>query len=602
MERRNVGEQVADRERLDRDGYRRLRDAASTERQEIVVRLAGEVGLRPAEIADLSLRDVESRDHDGTSHFFLRVGSDDAGEDQRVAYLPADLESALRAYGSAADRAPADPLFSVSARRIQMIVREATEGAASGPDAPAVGAVSTRELRRFHARELLDHGVNPRVVSEITAWSRLETLAESYGPATPEAIMDALSGVDLGGEADPLDATGGDVGRPPASGGAGRRLVELVDHVVELGVALSGASTREAIEREACGTLASFYEYAWIASEVDAGGFQFRARSIGADAGELEQVDAPPGNTCREVYDTGEATIATGERLPRDGTDEPTVRAIVPIRHADTTYGVLEVGIRAEPGGITDREERLLCDLGRRLGQGIAAVERRRLLLADTVLRLSFTCTDTGAVFVRLSAAFECTFALTGLVPGEDGSLLAFVWLEGASPDDVFQRATEDAAVDSARLIRSADDGSLLEFVLTADSPALTLVECGGSLTELSASEGRATMTAEFVPDVDVREVVESVEADFPDSEMTSKREVERSVQTDTEFEQALTDTLTNKQRSALRAAYLSGYFDWPRGSTAEELADSLGVSSPTFHSHLRRAQRKILATFLEDP
>ncbi|MFC7046301.1 helix-turn-helix domain-containing protein [Halobacteriaceae archaeon GCM10025711] len=58
---------------------------------------------------------------------------------------------------------------------------------------------------------------------------------------------------------------------------------------------------------------------------------------------------------------------------------------------------------------------------------------------------------------------------------------------------------------------------------------------------------------------------------------------------------------LTDRQRAALEAAYFSGYFDWPRGSTAEEIADSLGISSPTFHQHFRKAERKLLESILAD-
>jgi len=50
-----------------------------------------------------------------------------------------------------------------------------------------------------------------------------------------------------------------------------------------------------------------------------------------------------------------------------------------------------------------------------------------------------------------------------------------------------------------------------------------------------------------------------------------------------------------------LQAAYHSGYFEWPRGTTAEELADSLSVSAPTLHNHLRKAQQKLLTAFFAD-
>lgn len=581
---------------LDDATYGRLVRAAETDRQEIVVRLAGEAGLRPTEIARLRPDDVEFRSGDGTNRFFVRLGE---GDGARIAYLPADLEAALSAYASGAGCDDADPIIDVSPRRIQMIVREAADRAAAETDDRDLGSVSTRDLRRYHARALLDRGVSPGIVTEVTAWNRLVPLAEGIEPPDFDEMLATIDRVHDGATDEDSPESGGDgsTGWGPES----RRLFDLVDQVMGLGEALSGTSTRETIEREACDALVPLYEYAWVASEIGSDRLHVRERSVAAAAEPFREVDEPPGSTCREVYETGESRVVSAEGHQFVETGGEVARAIVPIVQASTTYGVLEVGVGSAPEAVPTRERRVLEDLGRRLGQSIASVERRRLLHADTVLSLTFRFTGQRAIFVRLSAAFDCSLTLAGVVPGEDGSLLKFVWLQGASPDDVFQRATDMDAVDSARLIRSAEDGALLEFVVTDDSPALTLVECGGSLTELTATGGRGSLTAEFVPDVDVREVVESVAEAFPDSEMVTKREVERSVQTDTEFRQALDDTLTDKQRSSLRAAYLSGYFDWPRGSTAEELADSLGVSSPTFHNHLRRAQRKILATYLED-
>jgi hypothetical protein len=58
---------------------------------------------------------------------------------------------------------------------------------------------------------------------------------------------------------------------------------------------------------------------------------------------------------------------------------------------------------------------------------------------------------------------------------------------------------------------------------------------------------------------------------------------------------------LTDRQQEVLEAAYLGGYFNWPRDSTAEEVADSLDIASATLHDHLRKAQRKVLDEILAD-
>ncbi|MDL0123161.1 helix-turn-helix domain-containing protein, partial [Halobacterium salinarum] len=62
----------------------------------------------------------------------------------------------------------------------------------------------------------------------------------------------------------------------------------------------------------------------------------------------------------------------------------------------------------------------------------------------------------------------------------------------------------------------------------------------------------------------------------------------------------SLHDALTDKQAAVLRAAFHAGYFEWPRESTAEDLAADMGVTAPTLHNHLRRAQQKLLATVID--
>lgn len=43
-----------------------------------------------------------------------------------------------------------------------------------------------------------------------------------------------------------------------------------------------------------------------------------------------------------------------------------------------------------------------------------------------------------------------------------------------------------------------------------------------------------------------------------------------------------------------------SGYFEWPRDRTGEEVAASLGITQPTFNGHLRAAERKLCAMLFE--
>ena len=78
-----------------------------------------------------------------------------------------------------------------------------------------------------------------------------------------------------------------------------------------------------------------------------------------------------------------------------------------------------------------------------------------------------------------------------------------------------------------------------------------------------------------------------------------AKSETARETASIEAFQDALDDRLTDRQRTVLRTAYLADYFESPRGSTSEEVADALDISGPTMLHHLRRAERKLVDAFL---
>jgi predicted DNA binding protein len=58
--------------------------------------------------------------------------------------------------------------------------------------------------------------------------------------------------------------------------------------------------------------------------------------------------------------------------------------------------------------------------------------------------------------------------------------------------------------------------------------------------------------------------------------------------------------SLTPSQVEALEAAHEMGYFDVPKGATAEEVADAIDISKSAFLERLRRAQSGLLDHVLE--
>ncbi|WP_231754538.1 helix-turn-helix domain-containing protein [Halapricum sp. CBA1109] len=57
---------------------------------------------------------------------------------------------------------------------------------------------------------------------------------------------------------------------------------------------------------------------------------------------------------------------------------------------------------------------------------------------------------------------------------------------------------------------------------------------------------------------------------------------------------------LTDRQRTAVQKAFVGGFFEWPRGTSGEDLAASMDISPSTYHQHLRAAQRKVFTEIFD--
>ncbi|EMA55485.1 bacterio-opsin activator domain-containing protein [Halococcus salifodinae] len=371
---------------------------------------------------------------------------------------------------------------------------------------------------------------------------------------------------------------------------------------------LVAAATRDEIEHTICERLAAseLYEFAWIAERGAGGDLAVRT---GAGIDDTDGVDvATDGGAVAEPAARALETGGVQVLDPADGSiveDEAATdhehrsAAAIPLSYENVVYGVLAV-YSTRRDAFSEREQSGFAVLGEIAGFAINAAQNMRLLLSDTAVALELHVPDGSGFATRLTERLDCRYSLDGVVPGADGTLLQYVVVDGVAPERVLDAADESDLVASARLVSERETGSVFELAIT-DSPVNTLIEVGGTVQEFTAEDGEARVVAEIATDADVRTVVDGFEAAYPGAELLSKRTVELPLRTEGTFRQTLDERLTQKQRSALRAAYFAGYYDWPRDSTAEQVAESMGITSPTLHNHLRKAQRELAAAFLEN-
>jgi PAS domain S-box-containing protein len=688
--------------------YRQLRRGARTYRQELVLKLGAEVGLRPAEMTRITPADVSAQGISGTTHHFLTVPGPEESPD-RQAYLPDDVEHDIEQYVRAEDIDADEPLFPVTPRRIQMLISELADRAADRADDQRLADVSSRTLRKFFARTLLEsEGVHPKVVQYIGGWDRIESLEPYLEEPDARDVAAAFEGTSLaargGHEIDDRVFTdvveqcshaiyvtdsdgvieyvnrafermtgysateaigerpvmliaedegegclsqlragetwegtvraqrkGGEEYRvhftvTPTTARDGRELFvaiatesdvapapesmrfdAVLDRVRAVGEALSTASMRGEIEQRTCERLAETdtYEFAWAGSRS---GEEFNAcASAGLDDEALAKLSASTEASAKalesgRVYATNDVTEdpmfeSWADHAREVGYD---AAAAIPIVDGDTTHGVLYLASTALDA-FSERECTMLTDLGERIGQALTAAERRKLLLADTVVELEFKMTGGSSFFVDASAEFDCTLELEGVVPGNGQSLLYFVTLADADAEAVLEWAGDQSGVSDVRLVRDYGDEALLEFVVEDDECSKLVTEQGGDLQTMTASEGVQRFVGVMPSDADVRETVYTLTEAFSGVELVTKRERENRSEQAVASRSSFEDTLTEKQAAVVEAAHHAGYFEWPRGSTAEELADSMGITSPTLHNHLRRGLQKLLIALLDE-
>lgn len=59
-------------------------------------------------------------------------------------------------------------------------------------------------------------------------------------------------------------------------------------------------------------------------------------------------------------------------------------------------------------------------------------------------------------------------------------------------------------------------------------------------------------------------------------------------------------DSLTQRQREILRTAYDLGYYEVPRSTSTNEVAEEVGLDDSTVSEHLQRAEQNLLSSVLE--
>jgi PAS domain S-box-containing protein len=349
----------------------------------------------------------------------------------------------------------------------------------------------------------------------------------------------------------------------------------------------------------ACITETTPYTTAWI-GEADVTGDHLEPTTTAGD------VDNRVPESPIEMNDTGELAAAmesetlsvlSADRVLPEGRHPAGEVAVVPLAYGDTRYGALFIHAR-DTGSFNEREAAVLESLGRMVATALDAHESKRIISTDNVVEMELLVRDQEFFFVDLATRSGSTIEYAGSVYRE-GSPNTFVTTDG-DPESVVDLAGDTPEIDEASIVGREAGSALIELQITTESIVSKLAEQGAKTNAITATGEEAHLEIELPAAADARSVVQGIKDRHPQTELRRYQERERPPTTKREFIADLEERLTDQQFTALQRAYVGGYYDWDRGTNGDELAESMGVSRPTFHQHLRAAERKLVEEFFE--
>ncbi|MFQ3318212.1 MAG: PAS domain S-box-containing protein [Natronomonas sp.] len=391
-------------------------------------------------------------------------------------------------------------------------------------------------------------------------------------------------------------------------------LNELNGVVRGISEAVIEQSTREQIEETVCERLAESesYTFAWL-GEPNTATQEIELRAEAGVEGYLDGVTISVAPDDEESQGpTGRAIrteeVQTAQNVTTDPQYEPWQEqperydfqssAAVPIVHEGTIYGALNV--YTERLDAFEGEERdVLEHLGELVGHAIAAVERKRALMGDNLTELEFGAPNFLSGYGHDS--MEGTISLEQSIPVGDETFLVYGTADEESVDSLKSIAKALPDWDELTAIDEDLDGTRFEIRLSEPPLLSAVASLGGSVERAVFEDGDFRMTVHVPGGVDVRTVIDAVQDMMPEANALARRQVTKSDAPSERVDRTLSTELTDRQRTALEAAYYAGFFEWPRDSSGEDVAESLDIASPTFHQHARAAENKIFGALFDE-
>jgi PAS domain S-box-containing protein len=387
-----------------------------------------------------------------------------------------------------------------------------------------------------------------------------------------------------------------------------RELNRLNDLIRSVDRSLVKATTRSELERAVCERITDHesFAFAWVGAPEPLSE-TLTVRETGGDGrgyldGRTVRTGGGAGDPAGRAMAREETVVVSsvgsglgGEAWRRDALRRNLLSAVgIPLTYGQTVYGALTV-YATDQGAFTDPVRQMLSELGETIGYAIDSFERKGTG-GERAIEVEFVVRDESHRFAEMAAALGRSVTLRGIRRTSEDTAVGFLsWAD----DDVAETLAEIPGVDVVRVSGASSDHATARMEFDRSVPGRAIVDRGGVLKRVRADPAEVRLTVHLQKTRDVRELSERLSERYRDVELSARREGGQSAVERAPLQVPL-DDLTERQSEVLRAAYYSGYFESPRETTGEELAEAFDVSSQAIHQHLRRAERRVFRALLD--
>ncbi|GAA0229160.1 helix-turn-helix domain-containing protein [Haladaptatus pallidirubidus] len=200
---------------------------------------------------------------------------------------------------------------------------------------------------------------------------------------------------------------------------------------------------------------------------------------------------------------------------------------------------------------------------------------------------------ESFALHETLATAPETTVEAERLATHSAEWVMPFLWTTGGDSGAFHEAVQGDSTVDTATIIEETDDSRLYKIVWEQEIVDLIeeIIDQEATILEAKASEDVWRLKLRFAEE----ELVSSFQNHF--LEQGHEFEVNHLSSPTTSRQGEF--GLTKEQHDALVTAIREGYFEIPRSTTNQELADALGISSNATSQRIRRASANLIRNTL---